>query len=299
VTNERQPTLVGLLGYPVEHSLSPAMHNAAFRATGLDWQYVAMPIAPKDFARQIDICLSDGLKGWNITVPHKERMVGSLHSKSLEVEATGACNTVLVEDGRLLGFNTDSEGFLAGLRGAGGIEPGSLAVLLGAGGAARAVAWALARAGHEVLVLSRRAEQSEQLVRTLALTAGVIIRHGCLDSLTLGKALNRCALLVNCTPAGMWPNVDTTPLPEGVRLPDDLLVYDLVYRPRPTRLLKEAVDAGCRTVDGLDMLVGQGAAAFELWTGPELAEPRTAPRDVMREACLAELAGDLVTRESR
>jgi shikimate dehydrogenase len=217
--------------------------------------------------------------GWNVTVPHKQRMLAHLHEMSQEVRAIGACNTVRVhDDGRLEGFNTDTIGFVQGLRAVGGISEGADAVLLGAGGAARAVAYALASAGHSVLVLARRSQQAEQLAGELAPFVPLPIRHGRLDRPKLEEALREAELLVNCTPAGMWPHEHETPLPEGTHLPAHLLVYDLIYNPRPTRLLRQAQAAGCRTQDGLEMLVQQGAACFQIWTG------RRAPITVMRKA---------------
>jgi shikimate dehydrogenase len=285
VTENHRSRLVGLLGYPVEHSLSPAMQNAAFAHYGLDLRYVLLPVPPERFGEQVRRCAEEGYAGWNVTVPHKERMVTHLDEASEEVSATGACNTVRVDGGKLAGFNTDVAGFMEGLSEAGGIEPGSGAVLMGAGGAARAVAWALARAGHDVTVLARRPEQAESLARALRMSSGTAPAHGGLDRSTVAMALEGAALFVNCTPTGTWPHEQASPLPEGVHLPEHLLVYDLVYRPRPTRLLRDAVGAGCRTQDGLAMLVNQGAAAFELWTG------QSAPLEVMREACIAELSG--------
>jgi shikimate dehydrogenase len=272
--------LVGLIGYPVEHSLSPAMQNAAFVERGLDYRYVLLPTPSEQLEERIRDCVAQGFAGWNVTVPHKQAMMPFLDEMSDEVRATGACNTVRVEDRRLVGFNTDIAGFMRGLEEAGGIEPGSKAVLLGAGGAARAVAFALGSAGHPVVVLSRRLEQAAQLVETLSCHLRRI-SAGLLDQVTLATYLADADLLVNCTPAGMWPDVESSPLPEGVCLPAGLLVYDLVYRPRPTRLLQEASAAGCRTQDGLAMLVNQGAAAFKIWTGVE------APVESMREACEA------------
>jgi shikimate dehydrogenase len=271
-------SLVGLIGYPVEHSLSPAMQNAAFAACGLDYHYVLLPTPPEQLEARIRECVAQGFVGWNVTVPHKQAMLLYLDEMSDEVEATGACNTVRVEDGRLVGLNTDIAGFMSGLEEAGGIEPGSKAVLLGAGGAARAVAFALGSAGHPVVILSRHLEQAAQLAESLSCHIRTI-GAGLLDQATLAQYLAHASLMVNCTPAGMWPDVESSPLPEGVCLPPGLLVYDLVYRPRPTRHLQEARAAGCRTQDGLAMLVNQGAAAFEIWTGVE------APVGTMREAC--------------
>ncbi len=269
---------VGLIGYPVEHSLSPAMQNAAFKALNLDYHYTLLPTPPEKLAGRIRDCVAQDFAGWNITVPHKQAMLPFLDEISEEVRAAGACNTVRVENGRLTGFNTDIAGFLCGLEEAGGIEPGSKALLVGAGGAARAVAFALSRAGHPVVILSRRPEQAAHLAASLP-CQNAEISVGSLDQTTLDTYLEDADLLVNCTPAGMWPHTESSSLPEGTHLYPGLLVYDLVYRPRPTRLLQEAAAAGCRTQDGLAMLVHQGAEAFKIWTGEE------APVEAMREAC--------------
>jgi shikimate dehydrogenase len=268
----------GLIGYPVEHSLSPAMQNAAFAARNLGYHYILLPTPPEQFAERIRDCVAQDFVGWNITVPHKQAMLPFLDEMSDDVQAVGACNAVRVENGRLIGFNTDITGFLSGLAEAGGIEPGSKALLLGAGGAARAVAFALSRAGHPVVILSRRLEQAAHLAASLP-WQNTKISSGPLDRITLDAYLDDANLLVNCTPAGMWPDTESSPLPEGTHLHPSLLVYDLVYKPRPTSLLQAATAAGCRTQDGLAMLVYQGAEAFKIWTGEE------APIEIMREAC--------------
>jgi shikimate dehydrogenase len=272
--------MVGLIGYPVEHSLSPAMHNAAFAALGLAYHYVLLPTPSDQLKHRVRDCIEQGFAGWNITVPHKQAMLPYLDTRSEEVAATGACNTVLLENGKLQGFNTDIAAFMDGLKEAGGIVPNSIVVVLGAGGAARAVTYALSRAGHRVNILSRRPKQAAELVEALS-THTENVTSKPLDEDTLRACLTHASLLVNCTPAGMWPETDASPLPEGISIPSGVLVYDLVYRPRPTLLLQFAKAAGCRTQDGLSMLVHQGAAAFKIWTG---AEP---PVDVMREACEA------------
>jgi len=256
------------------------MHNAAFRVAGLSWRYTLQQTQPENLDSTIRRCVREGYEGWNITVPHKERMVAYLDEAELEVKATGACNTVRVEDGRLVGYNTDVAGFLAGLEEIGGIPEGSRVVLLGAGGAARAVAWALATSGHNVVVLARNASQASSLAHSLLAAANLSIESGSVATATLDATVDSAELLVNCTPAGMWPNIEAMPLPETLNLPPHLLVYDLVYRPRQTRFLTKAAKAGCRTQDGLAMLVRQGASAFEIWTG------LSAPVDTMRQACL-------------
>src|SRR5262245_49942100 len=212
MTNDNVPTfqrsnvptiMVGVLGYPVEHSLSPAMHNAAFDALGLHWRYTLCEVAPGELEKGIGRCMQESYAGWNVTVPHKESMVAYLDEASPEVRATGACNTVRVQDGRLLGENTDIAGFLAGLDQAGGIAPGSRAVMLGAGGAARAVAWALIGAGHHVLLLARNPDQAAALAESLqtSINAAPVgaghapplqqfhIEHGNLKTDTLNAAL--------------------------------------------------------------------------------------------------------------
>jgi shikimate dehydrogenase len=272
--------VIGLFGYPLDHSLSPVMHNTAFAACGLNYHYVLLPSSPEDFGPLVMESRERGLIGWNVTVPHKERMLRYLDGMSAEVEAVGACNTVRVEDAKLVGFNTDVHGFMRALGEAGGIEAGGKAILIGAGGASRAVAWALASAGHDLLILSRRPDQAEVVATSLQVPRGVSVEHGALNSTVLGDGLKEACLLVNCTPVGQWPHTDESPLPLTTRIPQHVLVYDLVYRPRPTRLLRQAAEAGCRTQDGLEMLVQQGAAAFEIWTG------RFAPIEVMRNACL-------------
>lgn len=278
VAREDRVKRIALLGYPVEHSLSPGMHDAAFDALGLPYRYELLPVTEEEFGARVRECVAEGFAGWNVTIPHKGRMLPFLDWMSDEVRATEACNTVRVESGRLLGYNTDAAGFMAGLAEVGGIAPGSQAVLLGAGGAARAVAWALVRDGYDVTVLSRRQEQGEQLAQALESHLPRPIDHASLSPATLNRHLEGASLLVNCTPVGMWPNVSLTPLPVGLRLPTGLLVYDLTYRPRPTELLKRAAQMGCRIQDGLAMLINQGAAAFELWTGC------AAPLAVMRRS---------------
>lgn len=280
----QQVTMVGLMGYPIDHSLSPAMHNAAFKQLDLLYNYVLLPTPLDRVEEQIARCIAEGFAGWNVTVPHKQAIAARLDEMSDEVRATGACNTVRVNGTRLVGYNTDLYGFMQGLQAAGGITSGSKVVLLGAGGAARGVGVALAQAGDEVHILTRRLEQAADTASAISKGSGATVRHGTLDSRALNAALSEASLLVNCTPAGMWPHVDAIPLPDGTQLPEGLLVYDLVYTPRPTRLLQLAQQAGCRTQDGLAMLVHQGAAAFEIWTGKQ------APVDTMMRACTDELS---------
>lgn len=274
--------LVGLIGWPVAHSLSPAMHNAAFAALGLNWRYVPLPVPPDALKAAVEGLAALGFRGANVTVPHKEAVLPLLHARSPGVEATGAANTLVVEEEEALhlrGHNTDGQGALDALR-RGGFNPADRrAVVVGAGGAARAVVHSLLTAGvQEIVVLNRTAERGCRLLADLAPEASET--HALeLRPPALVEAARAADLLVNATPVGMWPRTDASIWPTGVPLPAHLTVFDLVYVPRETRLLAQARAAGAGPIGGLDMLVSQGARAFELWTG------ESAPVEVMRAAC--------------
>jgi shikimate dehydrogenase len=278
--------LVGLIGWPVEHSLSPAMHNAAFAAFGLDWAYVPLPVHPRRVGEAVLGLRALSFAGANVTVPHKQAVIAHLDEVSPDAQTIGAVNTVVVtEDGKLTGHNTDAAGFLRALNEAGFDPASQRCIVLGAGGSARAVVYALATAGARVVVLNRTVARAQTLVRSLLphLPAGALLASAPLTANDLSAHLDQARLLVNCTSAGMAPHVLRSPLPGGVILPWDMLVYDLVYNPVETLLLKQARSAGARPVGGLGMLVHQGAESFRLWTG------REPPIDVMRQACLEEL----------
>jgi shikimate dehydrogenase len=278
--------LVGLIGWPVEHSLSPAMHNAAFDELGLNYRYLPLPVTPGKAEEAVKGLAALGFRGANVTVPHKQAVIPALDVVAPEAEALGAVNTIVVErteDGTVVlrGHNTDAPGFIRALRAEGYDPEGRSAIVVGAGGGARAVVCGLLSAGAKsVGVLDVVAERAQSLVDDLRGSAG----SGGLSVLAASKsALARhaaaCELLVNATPVGMWPDVETSIWPEGADLPGSLTVFDLVYNPRETKLLAKARESGARTIGGLGMLVEQGAAAFELWTG------QAAPVVVMRAAC--------------
>jgi shikimate dehydrogenase len=271
---------LGLIGDPVGHSLSPAMQNAALRALGIDGCYAALAVAPADLAAVVRGLAANGYRGVNVTVPHKQPVLALLDHVTAEARAIGAVNTIVVEaDGRLVGYNTDWSGFAADLATQQIDVRGVAAAVLGAGGAARAVAYALARQGAHVHVYSRTpAAAAVALVRDLrAQFPGVALEAYGLGELAAAGA----ALIVNATPAGMAPDVAGNPWPAGVRYPPGVPLYDLVYNPRVTALMRQAQAAGGRAFNGLGMLVRQGAAAFELWTGG------AAPLAVMFEAVAA------------
>jgi shikimate dehydrogenase len=273
-------TLIGLLGWPVYHSLSPAMHNAAFRALGMDWAYLPLAVTPERLPDALAGLKALGFRGANVTIPHKEHVLLGLDEVAPEARSLGAVNTLVVEEGRLVGHNTDVAGFLTALDKA-ACTP-DRAVVLGAGGAARAAVHALLSRGVTVTVANRSPQRAQRLVCDFG--APSWRASSCsLETLALRDALDRAGLLVNATPAGMWPDVDATPLPPGSALHAGLAVMDLVYNPLETLLLRQARQAGAKCINGLDMLVYQGAAAFRLWTGQE------APVAIMRQAAVAAL----------
>ncbi len=263
---------VGLLGWPVEHSVSPAMHNAAFAALGLDWQYNLLPVPPSKLAVELRRLIKDeGYRGFNVTVPHKQAAfrLPRLCTTSPAADVIGAVNTLVVQpDGEMIdGENTDWSGFAIDLGDNGVRVEGSRCLILGSGGSAQAVVYALKQGGAaSITVVSRRPDEPGEI--------------GYDDLADLAPAVD---VVINCTPVGMSPNVDHSPWPNEVPFPRDAVLYDLVYNPPLTRLMAQAESAGARVIGGLGMLVWQGALAFELWTG---IKP---PVDVMAEAARAAL----------
>ncbi len=273
--------LVGVMGDPVAHSLSPAMHNAAFAHLGMDWVYLPLPVQRGDLARAMQGLRALQFSGANVTVPHKQDIVPLLDELTPQARLTGAVNTLYWDNKRLVGHNTDGAGLVRSLREDTGFEPrGQAVIMLGAGGSARAAAVELAREGvRRLLILARRREQGEELAR-LALRAGsqVDVAVRALDEVMSPGIFAGADLLVNTTPVGMVPETSASPLPATRGLGPPLLVYDLVYNPRQTRLLQQARQAGCRVASGLGMLLYQGVLAFQCWTG------REAPVEIMRRA---------------
>ena len=290
--------LVGVLGDPVRHSLSPAMHNAALAALGLDWVYLALPVAAADLATVVAALEALDCRGLNVTIPHKQAVAALAAELSPLAQRLGAVNTLVRRPGGgWLGTNTDVEGFLAPLREGGwpGTRaPGQRAVVLGCGGSALAVL-----AGLEQLGFGSIAVAGRNATALAALQAGCREWLPALEPLAwttaddeqLLQALAQADLVVNCTPVGMASTTDPlaanrSPLSAAAldRLRPESGVYDLIYTPRPTALLGGAAERGCRTWDGLEMLVQQGAAALRLWSGRD-----TVPVAAMRQAALERL----------
>lgn len=264
--------LVGLMGWPVSHSLSPRMHNAAFAALGLNWAYVPLPVSPENVEAAVRGLVALGFVGANVTVPHKQAVLRWMDRLTPEAEAVGAVNTILVgPDGSLVGDNTDVAGFLADLRSHGvlppaaGTPPGGRALVLGAGGAARAVACALASLGLSVAIVNRTAERAASLCADIRrwLPAARLTAHPLPQA--LGELAPGAWLIVNATSLGLHTD-DPLPWDDGVAFRPGQVVYDLIYS-RRTPLLDLAERSGARAIGGLGMLVHQGARSFELWTG--------------------------------
>ena len=275
--SDTRTQLVGLIGWPVEHSLSPAMHNTWFSALGLAGRYLLLPVRPEMLERKISSLAARGFRGVNVTIPYKQAVIPLLNGLSSEAKTIGAVNTIVVErDGRLIGHNTDSSGFITALRDSGFDPHARTAIVVGAGGGARAVVHALLAAGiHKISVLSRTIERAKELIHSFGddRLHGKLLTEG-----TLREGTREADLLVNATSLGMWPYVDGSIWPHGTALPAHLHVFDLVYNPIETHLLKQARSSGARAISGIEMLIQQGAAAFALWTG------KRAPLAVVRRA---------------
>jgi shikimate dehydrogenase len=264
---------VGIIGWPIEHSLSPAMHNAAFAALGMtDWHYDKMAIPPDIVGLSLRELRDHGYIGINVTVPHKEAVMRYVKADQ-QAQLIGAVNTIDFRTN--MGTNTDVTGFMQDLSAHGIDVAGKNAIVLGAGGAARAAVYGLANAGATIAVVNRTPEKAEKLIQDLG---------GHAMPMTLERAVRgKVSLVVNCTSVGMYPNVNESPWNENIPFPQGITVYDMVYRPGVTKLMQQAGAAGGRAVGGAGMLVRQGAAAFSIWTG------REAPVEVMFAALRNEL----------
>lgn len=253
---------VGVIGFPVEHSLSPPMHNAAFAALGMtDWRYDAMSIPPDILRYGIREPKNHGYIGINVTVPHKEAVMEYVRPDE-KARAIGAVNTIDFRHNA--GTNTDADGFINDLRANDISVKNQRILVLGAGGAARAAVYGLAREGAAVGIVNRTKSRAEHLAARLKRTAGI---DG-LRVMTLDEAADwGMSLIVNCTSVGLHPHISRSPWIHGVPFPAGVTVYDMVYRPANTALMQQCAAHGGRAVGGLGMLARQGAIAFELWTG--------------------------------
>jgi shikimate dehydrogenase len=266
----------GVIGNPVEHSLSPAIHNAAFQKLGLNFVYLAFQVETIGDAIK-GIRALGNFRGASVTIPHKMAAVPFLDSVEPTARHIGAINTIVAAGRILTGYNTDATGALRALREGSVALKGRQVVMLGSGGAARAIAFGLgAETGIDRLtILGIDGQERTALARDLQSKTGMTVHALPLDEGTLRKLLPETHVLIHCTPLGMSPKVHESSVPATV-LHAGLTVMDIVYNPRDTRLLKEAKAAGCRVIPGLEMFLHQAAAQFELWTN------QAAPTDVMR-----------------
>lgn len=266
--------IFGIFGYPVEHTLSPFMHNAAFEALGLDYCYIPFSVRPEDLNISVGAIKALNIRGVNITIPHKETIIPYLDELDREAELIGAVNTVLNKDGRLIGYNTDGRGFVRSIREEGGITPkGKRIMIIGAGGAARAISFSLANEDVEKIfindIISDKAKELSSAVRRKTSTETIYIKD-------FKEGVGEVDILINATPLGMKKE-DPLPIPPEF-LSSGILVYDIVYNPPETPLIREAKKKGAKTLGGLGMLLYQGALSFKIWTGQE------PPIEVMRKA---------------
>ncbi|MDE2636993.1 MAG: shikimate dehydrogenase [Chloroflexota bacterium] len=268
---------VGVIGFPVEHSLSPLMHNAAFKALNMhDWHYDAMSIPPDILRLGLREPRDHGYIGINVTVPHKEAIMEYVRPDE-SARAIGAVNTVDFRSN--IGANTDADGFINDLRAHEVPIAGERVLVLGAGGAARAAVYGLSRAGAAVAIVNRTRSRATALVKHLRASAGI---EG-IGIMTLDEAADwGMSLIVNCTSVGLHPHVHRSPWLDALPFPVGVTVYDMVYRPANTALMRQCVVHEGRAIGGLGMLARQGAIAFELWTGVE--PPIDLMQRVLRDA---------------
>lgn len=268
--------LTALLGSPVAHSISPLMHNEAFQLLDLDYTYLCFEVNEKTLPAAVDGLKACGIRGFNLTMPNKNKIVELLDELSPAARLIGAVNTVVNDDGHLTGYNTDGVGYMQAVKYAGYDITGKTITIMGAGGAATAICAQAALDGVEKIHIFAR-ETSRFWDRTQKLAENInstlpckAVLHENKDTAALAQAISESALLLNATSVGMAPNTEGTIIEDTSLYHPDLIVSDVIYNPRETRFLKEAREAGCRTFNGMYMLLYQGAEAFRLWTGKEM-----------------------------
>ena len=281
-----QAEVVGVFGQPVAENPTGVMQEAGFEAAGLNWRYLNFEVPPHKLPAAMQAVDALGMRGINLTIPHKVAVIEHLDALAPEARAIGAVNTVRIEGGKKIGENTDGKGFLRGVRNDAGMDPGGKrVVMLGAGGAARAIGTELVLAGAaDLLVVNRSPGRGETMVSDLRAATGGAIRYERWRGTF--SVPNSCDLLVNATSIGLYPDIDSMPDVALSSAPDGMLVADAVFNPPETRLLAAARARGLPTLDGLSMLVYQGVIAFEMWTG------RSPDERAMKSALRAALGVD-------
>lgn len=271
---------LGVMGWPIAHSLSPVLQNAAIEEAGLDYVYISLPVPPEKLKEAVAGLRAMQFTGWNVTIPHKQAIMAELDAVDEDARIIGAVNTVVNRDGHLTGYNTDCIGFMQPLAQQGFLPKGKEATILGAGGAARAVIWGLLRAKVKRITLGvRNPAKAARLAEEFAAYGEIQVLHW--EDSAFAEHLAVTDLLVNTTPLGMYPHVEGMPPVDWTKLKKDALVYDIIYTPERTRFLSEAQAHGHAIINGEGMLASQGAAAFTLWTGvaPDLALMKRALRE--------------------
>ena len=267
--------IVGLIGHPVEHSFSPPMHNAAFKKLNMDYAYVAFDVNPKDLKNAINGACGLNIKGFNVTIPHKINVMNYLDEIDGIAQLIGAVNTIDFKN--LKGYNTDGIGAIKAIEEVTSVKDKNVLVA-GAGGASRAISFYLAKYGvNRLTILNRNTQKADNLIGDVLKSE--LITNAKSDSISkINDYIKDTDILINTTPVGMYPNIDDNPITTSEFMHEDLVVFDAVYNPLETTLLKQAIKAGAKPVYGIKMLLYQGAESFEIWTG------KKAPIDVMEEA---------------
>ena len=272
--------LLGVIGDPIEHSLSPVMHNAAIASLGVDYVYLAIPVKTADLSIAIAGFNAIGLQGFSITIPHKQAILSFLTEVSSVAKVVGAVNTVWRTDAGWSGTNTDVEGFIAPLQAYNRDWSQTMPLILGHGGAARAVVVGLTQLGcTEIHIVGRDVQRLSQFQQSWV-DAPLPITINVHRWEQLPELMPKADLVVNTTPVGMYPNVEQSPIDNAAmqQLKEGAIAYDLIYTPNPTQFLQQAQQQGAIAIDGLEMLVQQGAAALKIWLG------QTPPVDIMRQS---------------
>lgn len=264
--------LFGVIGDPIEHSLSPFLQNWLIDRYHIDGRYTAFHVLPVDLADAIRGMRALGIHGLNVTVPHKEKVLAYLDNPSPEVRLVGSANTILNDNGFLQGFNTDVPGFINSVDQQFNFFKNARVLIIGAGGAARALAFALKSLLVSELILSDLSMKvTEPLLNKCRKEFGMSnVRGLSINDPEFAEIVPSCDVIINATPVGMAPHTDRSPLPAGIQLHQEMMVYDLIYNPAKTRLLSDAEKAGARIKNGVDMLIFQGVESMKIWTNKDI-----------------------------
>jgi len=271
--------LLGLIGHPVEHSLSPIMHNEALKDKNLNYIYLAFDVSDENLKYVVDGAKSLGIKGFNVTIPYKVDIMKYLDKIDKEAELIGAVNTVKIENDIAIGYNTDGLGARMSLEEEIGKVEDKNILIIGAGGASRAVAFELAK-NNNITIINRTVEKARALSEEISEKLNKTI---CYNNLNID--IKEFDIIIHTTPIGMYPNINTQPLIDTKDINENMVVMDLIYNPKETVLLKEAKKQGAKTINGLGMLVYQGAISFEIWTGikPDVRIMKRALMEVLNQ----------------